>query len=85
MADDLLSVLTKFHRDIMLPDVERTVQDSERRVRDEALSHFDAMYKRFDRLETEYQALAGSRASKASLVRQTRQWLTRRFGTRSDS
>ncbi len=56
MADDLLSVLTTFHREIMLPDVERTVQDSERRVREEALSHYDALYKRFDRLEVEYQA-----------------------------
>jgi hypothetical protein len=60
VAEDLLSVLTKFHREVVLPDVERVVKAPlEARIsglRAEMLSHFDAIYKRFDRLESEYQA-----------------------------
>ena len=56
--DDLLSVLTRFHRDVVLPDVKgavtEAIQQSEQRIREEMLSHFDAVYKRFDRLEAEY-------------------------------
>ena len=60
MPDELLSVLTKFHREVVVPDIERIVTDAvgvvDSRVttlRGEMLSHFDAMYKRFDRLESE--------------------------------
>ena len=55
MSDDLLSVLGRFHREVMLPELKQAVQDSERRIRDEMLSHFDALYKRLDRLEVESQ------------------------------
>ena len=52
MADDLLTTLTRFHREVVLPDVERVVDkvvtpkiDA---LRDEMNSHFDAIYKRLD-------------------------------------
>lgn len=60
MADDLLKVLTRFHREVMLPDVERVVGDAERRIRDEMLTHFDGVYKRLDRLEQEYHSLSAA-------------------------
>jgi predicted nuclease with TOPRIM domain len=58
VSGDLVSVLAKFHRDVLLPDVQRLVADavegSERRLRDEMQGHFDALAQRLDRLETEY-------------------------------
>jgi len=33
-VDDLVTVLTKFHREVLLPDVERIVEASERRLTD---------------------------------------------------
>ena len=45
--EDLVQVLTKFHRDIVVPDIKRIVGDavdgSERRLRDEMHSLFDAL------------------------------------------
>ena len=55
--DDLVTVLAKFHRDVLLPDVERIVQASERRINDRMHGLFDALSKRIDRLETEYQMI----------------------------
>jgi len=64
MPDDLLSVLTRFHREVVLPDIEQIVttrlETSIGALRNEMLSHFDAIYKRFDRFESEYQALAAA-------------------------
>ena len=63
MADELLSVLTQFHREVVVPDIERIVGRVDLKVdalRDEMLSHFDAVYGRFDRLESEYQALSAA-------------------------
>ncbi|MEK6374260.1 MAG: hypothetical protein AABO58_16355 [Acidobacteriota bacterium] len=61
MADDLLKVLTRFHREVVVPDIERIVDSRfDSRLapfRDEVLTNFDAVWKRFDRLEDEYQAL----------------------------
>src|SRR2546428_301367 len=61
MPEELISVLTRFDREVVLPDIERIVTDAiagvdsrVSRLRDETLSHFDAVYKRFDRLEVEY-------------------------------
>jgi exonuclease VII large subunit len=59
MADDLIPILTRFHREVVLPDIQRIVSDSvegaERRLRDEMQSLFDSIAQRLDRLETEYQ------------------------------
>jgi len=57
MSDLTLEVLTKFHRDVVLPDIERIVSrvvgDLELRLN----GHLDAIYQRLERLETEYQML----------------------------
>ena len=56
MAEDLLSVLTRFHSEVVLPDLERVVDRAlDSRIaplRREMLSHLDAIYLRFDRLES---------------------------------
>jgi predicted nuclease with TOPRIM domain len=61
VAEDLLPLLTRFHREVVLPDITRIVGDavegSEQRLRNEMNAHFDAIYQRFDRLETEYHIL----------------------------
>jgi hypothetical protein len=60
-VDDLVTVLAKFHRDVLLPDVQRivntAVEASERRITDRMDGLFDALSKRIDRLETEYQMI----------------------------
>jgi len=67
VPEKLISVLTRFQREVVLHDTERIVANAiagvDSRVstlRDETLSHFDAVYKRFDRLEIEYHALAAA-------------------------
>lgn len=67
MPDDLLGVLTRFHREVVLPDIDSRIGALSRELRgeisglrNEMLSHFDAVYKRFDRLESEYQALSAA-------------------------
>ena len=73
MADELYSVLTKFHREVFVPHIQRIVGDavapldarlssvesSLKSFRNETFSHFDAMYKRLDRLESERAELEG--------------------------
>jgi hypothetical protein len=49
-----LAVLAQFHRDVILPDVERVVGAVESRMNarfDDVCGHFDAVYRRFDRLD----------------------------------
>ena len=67
MPEKLISVLTRFHREVVLTDIERIVTDAiagvDSRVstlRDETLTHFDAVHKRFDCLEIEHHALAAT-------------------------
>jgi predicted nucleic acid-binding Zn-ribbon protein len=61
MKNGIVDVLTRYHRDVMLPDVQRIVDDaintSVGSLRNDMYSHFDAIYVRFDRLESEYYAL----------------------------
>ena len=52
-----LSMLTQFHREIVIPDIERIVGASERRLRDEMYALHDASLVRFERLETEYSSI----------------------------
>ncbi len=60
-ADDLFAVLLRFHREIALPDIERTIRDPlDARISaldDRMLTNFDAVYARFDRLEAEHASL----------------------------
>lgn len=62
MAGDLLQVLTRFHREVIVPDLDRRDErlGTVEQKLDEVLTHFDAIYHRFDRLESEYQALASA-------------------------
>ena len=61
MAEDLFPILTRFHREIVLPDIERivgsAVEGAESRLRDEMQTGFDALGQRLDRLEIEYHML----------------------------
>lgn len=52
MADEplTLSILARFHREVILPDIARVVEGAERRLRDEMHGLFDALAQRLDRL-----------------------------------
>lgn len=58
MKDDMLQLLTRFHREVLIPDVQRIVEDAIEKsvgsLRNEMNKHFDDMYVRFGRLESEY-------------------------------
>jgi len=57
MADDLIPILARFHREVVLPDIQRIVGEAVGGLEGRMNAHFDAIYQRFDRLETEYQML----------------------------
>lgn len=57
MADDLLTVLTRFHREVVLPDIERIVDIKVDALRDDMNAHFDEIYTRLDFLRGEYDAV----------------------------
>jgi hypothetical protein len=57
MGDDLIPILTRFHREVVLPDIQRVVGDLRVEMNArfaEQNAHFDAIYNRFEKLETEY-------------------------------
>ena len=59
MGDDLIPILTRFHREV-LPDIKRVVGDLRLEMNERFAGldvHFDAIYQRFDKLETEYHIL----------------------------
>lgn len=53
MAEDLFGVLTRFHREVVVPDIERIVDAKISLLREEMLANFDAVLVRLDRLESE--------------------------------
>ena len=59
--DDLVQVLAKFHRAVVVPDMERivgnAVEGAERRLRDEMHTLFDALAHQILELKTEYHML----------------------------
>ena len=61
MADELLNTLLRFHREVAVPDIERIVgnivEPKITALRDEMITSFDAVHKRFDRLESEYESI----------------------------
>jgi DNA repair exonuclease SbcCD ATPase subunit len=62
MPDDLFHVLTRFHREVVAPDLERRderLAKVEQKL-DEMLGHFDAIYRRLELLSTEYHALVAA-------------------------
>jgi polyhydroxyalkanoate synthesis regulator phasin len=58
MADDLIPILARFHREVVLPDIQRIVGSAVGDIEGRMNAHFDEIYKRFDRLEAEYHMLA---------------------------
>jgi hypothetical protein len=56
MSEDVLKAIRDLRTGI-LSDVRHAVSESESRIRSEMLDHFDHVYYRFDRLETEMVAL----------------------------
>ena len=74
MADDplTLAVLAKFHREVILPDIERVVADrvdgAERRLRDEMRSLFDSLSRQIQELRTEYRSFEASPDEEAELL-----------------
>ena len=59
MAEDLFNTLMRFHREVVMPDVDGRFEALREEIgafRSETLGRFDAIYQRFDRLEDEYQA-----------------------------
>ena len=61
VSDEVLSIFTKFHREVVLPDIQRVVGESEQRIKHELSSEiqtaFDGLAQRLERLEVEYQIL----------------------------
>lgn len=56
----LASALAQFHREIVMPEFRREMDALRTDIRAEFAGHLDAMYKLFERLETEYHALAAA-------------------------
>ena len=55
MAEDLFPLLTRFHREIIVPDIQRIVGDAVGGLEQRMNARFDAIYTRFDHLEIGYQ------------------------------
>jgi hypothetical protein len=55
VADDLIPVLTRFHREVLLPDVKRIVGEAVGELQTEMNARFDEINRRFDRLEASAQ------------------------------
>jgi hypothetical protein len=66
MADVLWDTLLRFHREVALPDIDRIVgaplRDDLASFKRETHANFDAVWKRFDRLESEYHSLSAAMA-----------------------
>jgi DnaJ-domain-containing protein 1 len=63
MADELWGTLLRFHREIALPDIDRVVaplREDLAAFKRETHANFDAVWKRFDRLESEYHSLSAA-------------------------
>lgn len=58
MADDLVHVLTRFHREVFMPDLREVLQTEigaeVRSLRSEMLSHLDTIDQKLDRMEIGY-------------------------------
>jgi hypothetical protein len=64
IADELWHTLLRFHREVVVPDIDRMVVGRIEPLREDLASfkrethaNFDAVWTRFDRLESEYQTL----------------------------
>ena len=66
--EDLIPVLTRFHRDILLPDIERIVGASEQRLRNEMHTLFDSLSCQIEELRTEYHMPVEERVSSGTFL-----------------
>ncbi len=57
MADELWDTLLKFHREVAAPEIIAAVREEFTAFKRETQANFDALWKRFERLESEYHAL----------------------------
>ena len=60
MADELWNTLLKFHREIVIPDINTivgSVRDELSSFKRETAANFDAVWKHFEVLDSEYHAL----------------------------
>ena len=53
MGDDLILILTRFHREVVLPDIRRIVDQVVGDLEGRMNAHFDEISRRFDKLEPE--------------------------------
>lgn len=51
-VEELVQVLTKFHREVVAPDIERIVGHAEQRLRNEMHTLFDALSQQIQELRT---------------------------------
>ena len=81
--DDVVAILGRFYGETLLPDTERVlqrvdgVQDDLKAFRHETHANFDAVYKRLDRLESEYYAIAAAVARLEERMARFEQQLSR--------
>src|SRR5581483_1189317 len=57
MAEELWQTLLRFHREVVKPEMQEIVDVRIDTLRDDMNSHFDAIYKRLDRIESELTAV----------------------------
>ena len=57
VADELWSTLMRFHREVAAPEIIGPLREEIAARHRETQANFDAVWKRFDRLESEYHAL----------------------------
>jgi hypothetical protein len=69
VGEDFLPILTRFHREVIAPEMRRVVSEAVDALEGRMNAHFDAIYKRFDRLETEYQMLVAGDGSSVGTAR----------------
>ena len=74
MKEEMLQALAQFHREVVLPDVQRIVDESIDKsvgsLRNEMYTLFDGVFGKFDRLESELAALKGGLARVEARLRE---------------
>jgi predicted nucleic acid-binding Zn-ribbon protein len=57
VSEDLLKVLMQYHREVVIPDMTEIVESRIAPFREETPGSLDGLYHRFDRLDSEVQAI----------------------------
>ena len=64
MADALWNTLLKFHREVAVPEIVGPLREEIAALDRKTQTNFDAVWKRFDRLESEYHSLSAAMRGK---------------------